>query len=167
MASNTTYLQIPPNLDDPIVLRRVLTIIVELIDGLKGNRDTGAAAVNQEDVDNLIAKVDSLLQGLGNLSDIYIRTDGSNSATGPLTYASTFTLTGHNLADVDTVNAKVAVLSSTIASTYLASSVAAATYVAKDTQSAPTLLAGDVDPANISAKVDELINVLKLTDILS
>ena len=149
---NSTFLQIPNNVDDPVTLRRILTSIVAQLDTLKGNRGDGEAGSKSQLV-STAANVDELREDLNALDNNYLRKDGKNVAETPLSYKEAFSLEGLNFCDVDTVDKKVKAVTKG--------------YIKKSDTSAPDLLGGNDDPAVISAKVDELITSLKTAGILS
>jgi len=149
---NSTFLQIPNNLDDNVTLRRVLTAIVEQLDTLKGNRGDDKAGSESQLV-STAKDVSELRDDLNSLDKNYLRQDGKTVAKAPISYEKAFSLSGLNFCDVDTVDKKVKVVTKG--------------YIKKSTTSAPSLLAGNTDSAIISAKVDELITLLKTIGILS
>lgn len=149
---NSTFLQIPNNLEDTVTLRRVLTSIVEQLDTLKGNRGDDKAGSESQLV-STAKDVAELRDDLNSLDKNYLRQDGKTVAKAPISYEREFDLSGLNFCDVNTVDDKVKAVTKG--------------YLKKSTTSAPALLAGDTDPATISAKVDELITLLISAEILS
>ncbi len=152
MANNQTFLQIPNDVDDVIVLRRVLDNIVIAIDEIRGDRGDSAMA-SQNSVDDAQSNLVSTASNLGQLiKDVnaldnnFIRIDGKNVARAPISYDSKYKLSGLNFATMDEVKKVSSVL------------------VPKP---APALLAGDVDPANMSAKIDEIIQSLISAKVLT
>jgi len=153
---NSTFLQIPNDISDPVVLRRVLTSMVETIDTLKGNRGDDAAATESQLV-STASSIDELAKDLNSLDNNFLRKDGKNVATSPLSYDGKKNLSGFNFADVRSVEDKMKLLEKTLGKKF----------IKKGDEVAPTLLAGNTDPAAISSKVDEIIQKLILVGVLS
>jgi len=150
--ANSTFLQIPNNVDDPVILRRILTAIVEHLDTLKGNRGEGEAGKKSQLV-STASDLKELREDFNSLDNNFLRKDGKNVAETPISYGKAFSLEGLNFCDVDTVDKKVKAVTKG--------------YIKKSDTPATDLLAGNDDPATISAKVDELITSLKTAGILS
>lgn len=83
-----TYIQIPTDLSNPLVMRRTLMAIVEYIDVAYKNRGTSSfvSSLDLSDVDtklsNLTQQVNYLVTQIGN----YVRKDGAITITGALSY---------------------------------------------------------------------------------
>jgi len=152
MANNETFLQIPNDVDDPIVLRRILDNIVIAIDEIRGDRGNSAMA-SKNDLNGAKSSLVSTASNLSQLVDDFnamdnnfLRIDGKNVARAPLSYDKKLSLSGLNFATMDELKKL------------------------KDQikpKPAPAKLAGDVDPANISAKVDAIIDTLVQTKVFT
>ena len=152
MANNETFLQIPNDVDDPIVLRRILDNIVIAIDEIRGDRGNSAMA-SKNDLDgansSLVSTASTLSELVGDFNAMdnnFLRIDGKNVARAPLSYDKKLSLSGLNFATMDELKKL------------------------KDQikpKPAPAKLAGDVDPANISAKVDAIIDTLVQTKVFT
>jgi len=152
MANNETFLQIPNDVDDPIVLRRILDNIVIAIDEIRGDRGNSAMA-SKNDLNGAKSSLVSTASNLSQLVDDFnamdnnfLRIDGKNVARAPISYDKKHKLSGLNFASMEELKKL------------------------KDQikpKPAPAKLAGDVDPANISAKVDAIIDTLVQTKVFT
>ncbi len=155
--ANNTFLQIPNDVDDPVILRRVLDSIVIAIDEIRGDRGDSKMASEadlQDAASNQVStatNLGQLVRDLNALDNNFLRRDGKNVADAPISYDKTHTLAGLNFADVDTVTDMIGKITPTV------------TVVP---QASPAPLAGSVDPALMSSKIDELIAILIATKVL-
>ena len=138
---NSSFIAIPPNIDDPIVLRRILDKIVEVMDLAFGNRGNSKFTVSGDVTD----EVNSLNSYI---SSLYSKSDGSTSYTAPVGYKGIYSLGDLDLTSVNWVKAYTPSLSK---------------------QTAPALINSSSADADIKAnadKIDNLINILKSAGIL-
>ena len=150
--ANETFLQIPNDVDDPVVLRRVLTAMVETIDEMKGNRGDDKLA-SESQLISTATSLNDLVGDVNRLDNSFLRRDGKAPALAPISYDKKYKLVGLNFADVNHVTEAVVAGVATIDLSI---------YVVENTEPAPDLLGGNLDPSAMSAKIDELINVTKL-----
>jgi len=152
--ANETFLQIPNDVDDPVVLRRVLTSLVESIDEIRGNRGNDPS-VTESQLVSTASNIKDLVEDFNSLDGQYLRIDGKNHATGILSYSSSETFSGNQIVDAAYVDKKVG------------KQIDGKEYIKKNAGTAPSPLAGDIDPAHISAKVDELIVAITAAGLFS
>jgi len=142
--ANNTFLQIPNNLDDVVVLRRVLTDIVKQIDVLIGARGDGKAATESQVITSA-NNLEQLSKDVNSLDNKFVHRDGDTNITAALAYTSSFSLVGNSLVT--------------------------ATHVTEATKEFKPLVvvtapAELVDPNNTVAKVNEIITALKSTKLM-
>ena len=140
--ANSTTLQIPNNLDDVVVLRRVLTDIVASIDELVGARGDGKAATESQ-LNTTANSIGDLANDVNSLDNKFVHREGDTNISGALAYTSSIALSGNSLVTASFVEAKG--------------------YLIASPTSAPSKLNGNSDTAVMSAKIDELID--KLIDV--
>ena len=138
--------------DDNVSLRRAINKLIADVDELKGFRGDNNLA-RADDLQVLAGTIRQVNLDLQNLNSLYVRLDGAYPINSPLSYSAVFTLTGQDLIDVNTVDDKINNLSTV--------------YVSQASQPAPALLNGDTVASNMSAKIDEIINILQSADVLS
>lgn len=86
--AGSTFIQVPPNLEDIQSLRRFLDKLVQQLDVAFGNRGTTSFSTNSS-----LAEVIAEVVRLNDELDNYARLDGSNSFTAITSYTSEFTVT--------------------------------------------------------------------------
>lgn len=89
MANGYTRMQLPSNISDQVILRRVLEDIILAVDRLEGNRG-GEKLGSQEDVLGNFNSIRELRANINQLAQQYLKVDGSIEARGLLTYSDLF-----------------------------------------------------------------------------
>lgn len=161
-----TFLQVPPNLDDDKILRRVLSAIIERIDKLGGSRG-GEEVATKSQLNSTASSVEDINQTLNSLDNSFLRKDGKNTAIAPISYDSKQSLKGLNLIDYNTAKELIGSLPISDKSKEDLLKEIESKYVEDKIYATITKLSGDTDATHISAKVDEIIDALILVGLVS
>lgn len=100
MAGNT-FIAIPPNIADPVNLKRFLNLLVEKLDVAFGNRGTSPFA-NEKAISKQITTISDLIDAINETSLLYSKLDGTRDFTNIVGYDNDKTF----IADTDIVAKK-------------------------------------------------------------
>ena len=109
MAGNT-FISIPPNISDPVSLKRFLGLLVEKLDIAFGNRGTSPFA-NTDVISSEIKTINDLIVAINEAVLLYCKLDGSTDFTGIVSYDTNKVFTADtNLIDKKYVDTKATTL---------------------------------------------------------
>lgn len=87
---NSTFIQVPSDLSDPIVLRRFLLVLIQQLDIAFGNRGDTATTSSLTELQATINTINTVISGLLSSSiaaSTYVRQDGGTDFTGIQSYS--------------------------------------------------------------------------------